>query len=119
MDLTSSANGENSSSISATRIVESDLACNSSPTEFIWDREGYISAVANQVFQKCRSPYSRTRPREFPIAKYSLFCENAAVVTLPSGELEVGQLWKTDNDDRCSYVWVNEILQQGREYIQV
>ena len=71
--------------------------------------------VANQVFQKCRSPYSRTRPREFPIAKYSLFCENAAVVTLPSGELEVGQLGKTDNDDRCSYGWVNEVFNEKVE----
>jgi hypothetical protein len=39
-----------------------------------------------------RSQYRSTRPREFPIATYSLRAEKSTAVTCPNGVLEVGQL---------------------------
>lgn len=40
------------------------------------------------------------RPREFPIAKYSLPCEKLVAVTFPRGVLEVGQFEYTVNEGK-------------------
>lgn len=56
--------------------------------------------ISCQLGVKSRSEYSKTRPRVFPTAIYSLCAEKSMLVTRPRGVLDVGQFRNTVREAR-------------------